>query len=302
MMSRRKLIQSLQGVMIPVVTPMDAGGRMRIRSFEENLRKWRRLSLRGFVVCGSTGEMPYLRPDERLRLFEAARKLIKPPQLLVATTGLESTQETIRLSRRAANLGVDLLLVITPNYFRPKMTSAALQAHFETIADSVKIPLMIYSIPPFTGLKMEPRAVGALAQHPNIIGIKESSGDAAYARKILRSVPSGFRVFLGSPLLLLKGLQWGTAGGILGASNFIPDICLGVYEAYRKKDWKKAQRFQRELNRLGRKLNMPFGVAGIKAAGECRGLAGGPVRSPLLPLKQEERRLVQTLMQSYSPL
>ena len=246
--------------------------------------------------------MPYLRPHERLRLFEAARKLIKPPQLLVASTGLESTEETIRLSRAATNLGVDLLLVITPNYFRAKMTSAALRAHYETIAEGVETPLAVYSIPQFTGLKIEFQTVAALAQHPNIIGIKESSGDAAYDRQILRSVPSNFRVFLGSHLLLLKGLQWGAAGGILGASNFVPDICLKVYEAFRRKNWKRAQRIQRELNRLGRKLNFPFGVAGIKAAIECRGLVGGAVRSPLLPLTLEERRLVQTLMKPYAAL
>jgi len=281
---------------------MDFSGNIKIKSFEENLQRLTQLPVDGFVICGSTGEMPYLRPDERLRLYKSARRIVKPPKLLIASTGLESTKETIRLSLKAENLGVDLLLVVTPCYFRPKMTSSALMAHYEEIAERVQIPLMIYSIPQFTGIKMDPSSIAKIGQHSNVIGIKESSGNASYAKRILQLAPTNFKVFLGSPMLLLKGLRWGSAGGILGISNFVPDVCIGVYSSFLKKDWKRAQVLQRELSRLGRKINIPFGVAGVKAAMEYRGLAGGPVRSPLSPLTEKECSLVTSLLKKHKPL
>ena len=294
--------EQLHGVLIPITTPMNSSGEIKIKSFEENLQRLARLTVGGFVICGSTGEMPYLRPDERLRLYKSARRIVKPPKLLIASTGLESTKETICLSRKAENLGVDLLLVITPNYFRSKMTSEALEAHYEAIAERIQIPLMIYSIPQFTGIKMDPSSIAKIGQHSNIIGIKESSGNASYAKRILQLAPPNFKVFLGSPMLLLKGLRWGSAGGILGISNFVPEICVGLYSAFLRKDWKRAQVLQRELSRLGRKINIPFGVAGVKAAMDHRGLIGGFVRSPLSPLTKKERSLVASLLKKYKAL
>ncbi len=300
-MSKPKAVSKLQGIFVPIVTPMDAGGRILYRAFEENLRQLRSYPLAGFVVAGSTGEAPFLRPDERLRLFAAARRIVRFPQLVVGVTGLESTLETLRLSRAAEREGVDCLLVITPNYFRPKMTSSALRAHYETVADGVTAPTAIYSIPQFTGIKMEAAAIGALSRHPNIVGIKESSGDAAYLRQILRRVEPGFRVLTGSPLLLLKALRWGAAGGILGLSNYIPELCLDLVAACRKKQWDEAGKLQRRLAQMTRTVNIPFGVPGVKAAMNYRGWAGGIPRSPLLPLTREERLIVEKAMQPYLP-
>ena len=299
MTDRQKISSRLQGIMIPVVTPMDARGRILYPSFQENLRKWRRYPLAGFVVAGSTGEMPYLQPFERLRLFEAARRIIKPPQLLIGVTGVESTRRTLQLSRAAERVGVDGLLVLTPNYFRPKMTSEALRTYFETIAEGVSSPVAIYSIPQFTGIKMDPKAIGALSQHPNIVGIKESSGDATFVRAILRHVRPGFRVLLGSPPLMLRGLQWGAAGGILGVANFAPELCLSLVETFRQKQRDRARQIQRQMTDLQEKINFPFGVAGIKAATELLGFGAGPPRSPLLPLTPNERAILEDLMKPF---
>ena len=299
MTDRRKIISRLKGILIPVVTPMDSRGRILYRSFQENLRKWQHYPFAGFVVAGSTGEMPYLQSAERLRLFEAARQIVKPPQLLVGVTGVESTQQTLQLSRAAERVGVDCLLVLTPNYFQSKMTSGALQTYFETIAEGVLSPVAIYSIPQFTGIKMDPKAIGELSNHPNIVAIKESSGDTSFVRAILRRVMPGFRVLLGSPSLMLRGLQWGATGGILGVANYAPELCLELIEAFRKNHRNRMQHLQRQMTYLQNKVNIPFGVAGIKAATELLGFSGGPPRSPLLPLTRKERAVLEILIKPF---
>ena len=298
-LSRQKVLSNLRGILVPIVTPMDADGRILYRAFEENLRHMQRLPLAGFVVGGSTGELPFLRSDERLKLFAAARRIVRPPQLVVAVTGLESTVETLRLSLAAEREGADCLLVITPHYFRPKMTTTVLRVHYETLADAVTAPLAIYSIPQFTGVKMEAAAIGALSRHPNIVGIKESSGDLSYLRQILRRTVPDFRVWTGSPPLLMKALKMGAAGGILGVVNYVPELCLDISAACRKKQWEKAGKLQRKLTKLNQTVNLPFGVPGAKAAMDYRGWAGGMPRAPLLPLTPEERLIVEKAVQSY---
>src|SRR5437660_427960 len=197
-MTSKQILAQLKGIFPPVVTPFDRRGEVDEGRFRENLRKYAGVGLGGIVVTGSTGEAPYLTERERLRLVELAREIVKPPEVMIVGTGLESTRETLRLSREVIARGADALLVVTPNYYKSKMDATALSAHYRALADGVRRPVLIYSIPQFTGVHIDAATIGVLSRHPNIAGLKESSGNLAFVREVLRKVKPSFRVLVGS--------------------------------------------------------------------------------------------------------
>jgi 4-hydroxy-2-oxoglutarate aldolase len=295
-MTNQRIVNNLKGIFPPVVTPFNRRGDVDEKQFRENLQKYTGIGLGGVVVAGSTGEALYLNEAERLRLVEVAREVVRPPELLLAGTGLESTRETIRLSREAIARGADALLVLPPHYYKPKMDSRALIAHFEVLASKVKRPVVLYSIPQFTGINIEVETIAALSRHPNIVGLKESSGDLAFVKTILRKVAPGFRVLVGSVTILLDALRAGAAGAVLGQACFAPALCVAVHEAFCRGQAKTARELQQRLLPLAQKISLPFGVSGIKAALDLSGYHGGLPRSPLLPLSPDSRQMVSAAL------
>jgi 4-hydroxy-2-oxoglutarate aldolase len=291
-MTRKETIERLKGIFTPVATPFDRRGEVDMGLFRENLRRYVGTGLSGVVVAGSTGEAPYLTERERLRLTEVARRIVRAPELLIVGTGLESTRETLRLSREALARGADAILVVTPNYFKSRMDSEALTAHYRALADGLHRPVIAYNIPQFTGIRMQPDTISAISRHPNVIGLKESSGDLAYLRALLRRVRPGFRVVVGAAGILLDALRAGVVGGVLGQADFAPELCVGAYEAFRNGQRKTAADLQRRLAILVHKISVPYGIVGVKAAMDLCGYNGGPPRPPLLPLNLQARRVV----------
>ncbi len=292
-MKRAEIISNLKGVFAPVATPFNRQGSIDEKRFAENLRRYTGIGLGGILVSGSTGEMPYLSGKERLRLVELARRIISPPELLLVGTGKETTRASLMLSREAIERGADVVLVVTPHYYKPRMDTPTLVAHYRTVADGLRRPLVIYNIPPFTGVRMEPRALATLARHPNIVGVKESSGDLEYGNEILKAVPKNFRVLSGSVTIYLASLAAGAAGGVLGQADFAPDLCIALDEAFRRGQLKRAREFQSRLIPLAQQISIPFGVPGIKAALDLCGYAGGNPRPPLLPASADQKRIIQ---------
>ncbi len=291
-MTRKEIIGSLKGVFVPIVTPFNRGGDIDEGHLRENIQKLTGIGLSGVLVAGSTGEAPYLEERERLRLVEVARSLVTPPEILIAGTGLESTSATVRLSREAVARGADVVLVLTPNYYKSKMDCAALEAHYRAVARQVERPVVIYSIPVFTGLHLEPSTIARLSRIPNVAGMKDSSGDIGFVRAILRGVRPGFRVLVGSVPILCQALAAGAVGAVLGQANFAPELCVGLYHAFMKGKKKTALEFQDRLLPLAQKIAVPYGVAGIKAALDLSGYAGGFPRAPLAPLAPAARKSV----------
>ena len=291
-MTRKEIIRSLQGMFVPVVTPFNRRGEIDEGLFRENLQKLAGIGLAGVLVAGSTGEAPYLEEGERLRLVEVARGLVRPPEILIVGTGLESTAATVRLSQEAVARGADALLVLPPNYYKSKMDADTLAAHYRTVARKVERPVIFYSIPQFTGLHLEPSTIGKLSQIPNLVGLKESSGDIQFVRVILRRVRPGFRVLVGSVAILNEALRAGAVGAVLSQANFAPELCVGLYQAFLQKKRKTALEFQERLLPLARKIALPLGVPGVKAALDLSGYAGGFPRAPLAPLGPAARESV----------
>jgi len=175
----------LHGILPPITTPFYPDGKVYFKKLESNVERYSRTPVAGIVVLGSTGEAILLSDQERRDVLKAAREAAAPNKVLIAGTGVESATETLRLTEYAAELGYDVAMVRTPHYYKKQMQTANLLAFYRTVADRSPLPVIIYNFPQATGYDMPAEVVIELAEHPNLIGIKESSGDVEKVRKIV---------------------------------------------------------------------------------------------------------------------
>ena len=292
------LAARLRGVLGPVVTTFDArSGEVDRDAFEANLRAHAAAGLRGVVVAGSTGEAPLLDEAERAVLVASARSVLPADRLVIAGAGAESTRTALRLARQAAAHGADAILVVAPHYYgETAMTQAALAAHYARIADESPVPVVLYNIPKYMHFALPPALVRGLAEHANIVGIKDSSGDLELLTAYLSAQSASFRVLTGHAGTFRAALDAGAAGGILAASLFAPHLSLEVYESVQQGDSGAAARAQERLAPLGTQIVGALGVPGVKAALDAVGLAGGAPRAPLIPLREADRERVAALL------
>lgn len=285
----------LRGILPPLVTPFHPDGALDLASFEANLESYAAEDLAGYVVLGSNGESASLEEDEKLALLRAARRRAGS-RLVIAGTGLESTRATIAFTGRAADTGADAALVLTPSSFKSQMTVEALRRHYDAVAEASSIPVLLYSFPAVTGLPFPLALAAAVAGHPRIVGMKESSGDVGLFGRIVASVPASFAVACGSAPAFYPSLCIGAAAGILAVANCAPRPAAALYRAFAASDHARARRIQEALTPLAVAVTATHGVAGLKAAVDLAGRRGGSVRSPLLPLapsvRDELRRLL----------
>ena len=176
----------LQGIFPPITTPLYPDGNVYFKKLESNVERYSRTPCAGIVVLGSTGEAILLSDQERRDVLKAAREAAAPNKVLIAGTGIESATETLRLTEYAANLGYDVAMVRTPHYYKKQMLSANMLAFYRTVADRSPLPVIIYNFPQATGYDISAELVIELAEHPNLIGIKESSGDVEKVRKMVK--------------------------------------------------------------------------------------------------------------------
>ncbi len=287
---------SLSGVFPPVPTPFDAEGNIAYPALVANLGRWNRYALAGYVIAGSNGEAPYLTGDERIRLLEAARPVIPGDRLLIAGTGCESTLQTIALTRRAAGAGADAALVVTPHYYGTKMSGDVLIRHYQAVADASPIPLLIYNVPKFTHVNMDAPAVARAAQHPNIVGVKDTSGDIVQLANTVRLAGPEFQVLAGSAGFFFAALTLGAVGGILALANIAPLQALEIYRLYKAGAWDDAAELQRKMIPVNAAVTARFDIAGLKAALEMLGYYGGPVRPPLAGLSPSELETLRAIL------
>jgi 4-hydroxy-2-oxoglutarate aldolase len=265
-------------------------------SLKANLAKWNTTGLAGYLVLGSNGEAPHLSLEEKLFVLETAREAIPAGRTLMVGTGEASTDATITTTRIAAEAGADCCLVITPHFYRGHMTGPVLTDHYRAVADSSPIPILLYSVPAFTGVIIPIEAVSGLSEHENIIGIKDSSGDLAQLGRIIKETPEDFAVLTGSGPVFYPALCLGADGGILAVACPLPERCVAIYEAFRAGDHASARDGQLALLGVSRLLTSIFGIGGLKAALDHLGYYGGPPRPPLpLPGLEEVREIKEAL-------
>ena len=291
-----KQLLQLNGIYPPIPTPFDGEGKVASRQLTENLAHWNRFSLRGYVVLGTNGEFVLLTEQEKLQLLETARRAIPSEKLMIAGTGCEGSNETIRLTRKAAEVGADAALVINPSYYKTRMTPEALIHHFQMVADSSPIPIIIYNMPACTGIDLAAEIIVQLAEHPNIIGLKDSAGNVVKLGQIRLLAGPGFQVMAGSASFLLPALSVGAIGGILALGNIAPAQCLAILQHFLEGDWEKAREVQLRIIPANTAVTSRWGVAALKTAMDMLGLYGGPVRPPLLPLSNDVKLKLKTIL------
>jgi 4-hydroxy-2-oxoglutarate aldolase len=284
----------LQGIYPPIATPFDHEGNIYQAKVRHNVEKWNRTGLSGYVVCGSTGESVYLTADEKLALWGMVAEYAAPGKLLMAGTGMESVRETVWLTNRAAGMGYQAAMVRTPHYYKNLLNNSAAQClYFRAVADQARIPLMIYNWPQATGLDIPVDAVVALSEHPNLIAIKESSGNLEKVLQMIREVRPGFQVLVGSAPTLAVSLAVGAAGAVLAYANAAPYSTIAIWEAHRAREWDAALDWQNRIGRASVLVTTKYGVPGLKYAMDLNGYYGGPCRLPLSPLAPQARHEIE---------
>ena len=287
---------SLTGIFPPIPTPFTADGELALDKLKANLAFWNQTDIAGYVVLGSNGEFPFLSEEEKLAVFETVGQHIAPGKVFVAGTGCESARHTIALTRRAAELGAQVAMVVTPNYYKPKMDAAAYVAFYQAVADASPIPIAIYTMPPYTGVDITADAVARLSQHPNIIGMKDSGGAMAKYADMLRQVRPGFQLLAGSASFLLPAVALGASGGVCALAVVAPRQTVELYRLAAAGNVAEARTLQYRLMAPNAALTTGFGIAGLKYACELIGLYGGPVRLPLLPLGEKEQGRIRAIL------
>lgn len=276
----------LKGVFAAVTTPFADDGDVSLDNLERNLQMWLVSPLNGFLVLGSTGEAAHLGFDEKLQVMEAAVRAAEERPVLIGT-GADSTRETVALSAAAAQLGAAGVVVVTPSYFGRTLSDQALAGHFLAVADAVDVPVILYQYPQLTGVHLGVEVVAELAAHPNIVGIKDSSGDLANLARLVDAVPPGFAVLTGSGYLLYPALQAGAAGAVLAVAGVAPWEAGEIYQLFREGKHDEAAALQRRLNVVER-LIQRYGIGGIKGLMRMIGYYGGIPRPPLPPIDESD--------------
>ncbi len=283
-------MMQLEGIYAPVPTPFYGDESLHLDAFQENLEKWERSPIDGVVVCGSNGELPFLNPHERALLTRTAKSVFEKKRSgkrIVSGTYMNTTQDTITCCKACGDSGADAVLLLPPHYFKGQGMKAA-AAFYERVADASPVPVVLYNMPGNTGVNLDASAILQVAAHPNIIGIKDTSGDMAKLCHLIFESPADFSVFSGSANYFLPALALGAKGGTLAAANLYPVACRTLYDLYRENRKEEAQALQHRLLLASEAVTGKFGIPGLKAAMDRAGLFGGPVRSPLLPLTSEE--------------
>jgi 4-hydroxy-2-oxoglutarate aldolase len=272
------------GVYTPIVTPFQADGTIDEDGVRRNVARWMATPLTGLVVLGSNGEAPQLEEAEADWMIDIVRSEVPSQRPLIAGTGRESTKATIAATKRAAAAGVDAVLVRTPSFFKPQMTADAFERHYLEVAEASPVPVLLYNVTLYTGVNLPPDAVATLAEHPNIVGIKESGSDIGQIAEYASRTPEDFSVLAGSAATFVHALCAGCDGAVLALAALVPREVVSLAALVDEGRLDEARALQRRLMPLARSVGAQYGVPGLKAALELMGFAAGAPRAPLMPV------------------
>jgi 4-hydroxy-tetrahydrodipicolinate synthase len=280
----------LDGIFVPNVTPFTREGELDEEALRTCVRFWVSGGVSGLIPCGSNGEAPYLSREERRKVIETIVDEVDRKVQVIAGTGSMSTWETIQFTRDAKDLGVDAALVVTPYYF--KLSSKEMYEHYRAILEAVDLPIILYSVPKFTGCDLDLIVISQLAsKYENIVGVKDSGGSIGRISEIIRLVGEKISVLAGTAEVTLSTLMLGGKGAVIAVANVIPKMCSSLYEAFRKGNYDEASRMQKRIFFLNEVLVKRHNqLSAIKEALKLLGLPGGHPRRPALPMEDEEKK------------
>jgi 4-hydroxy-2-oxoglutarate aldolase len=289
---------NLSGLLLPITTPFSTGEEIDAAALTANIERWNATGVTGYVVLGSTGERLNLDEREFLQVIDVTRQSVPESMTFIVGAGQQSTRGTISEIKKAAEAGAQAVLVITPHYYRSAITQEALIQHYTTVADASSIPIILYSMPDLTGIKIEPETAARLSEHQNIVGMKDSSNDVTKLLETIKTVAPDFAVTIGNGTVFAEALQVGARGGILAVGCCAPGICLEIYRAVQAGKIDHATALQEKLTPLARAVTKTYGIGGLKAAMEMVGYVGGAVRAPLRRPSAEACSEIATLLEA----
>lgn len=278
--------KKLLGVFAPVVTPFSSD-ELALDDLRSNLRKLNETELTGYLALGSNGEFRSLNDKEQIQVLEVFAEE-KRDKVVMVGTGCESTKQTIEKSKLVCEMGFDYVSVLTPCYFAKQIDGAVLKSHYDRIADSIDVPVLLYNAPGFTGgMRIPAKTVVELSRHPNIAGMKDSSPEGP-AKLLARLNPDeDFHVLSGSANFFYPCLHLGIPGGVVSLANALPDPCCDLYKLFKQGKYDEARMLHFKLSRLNQAVSGKWGVAGVKAAMDIMGFKGGSPRHPLRAVTKE---------------
>jgi len=293
---------AISGIFPALVTPFEPDGAVSLRGVRENIRRYNQTAVAGCVVLGSTGESVMLSREAADSVLAASIEVAAPSKLLIAGTGAESTSETIARTRRAADLGYAAALVKTPYYYKPVYKAETFIRHYRAVADASPIPVLLYSVPQFTGITLETPEILTLAAHPNIVGIKDSSGNIQRAAEIVAGARPDFQVLTGGAAVIYPALAVGARGAILALAAALPEKCAELFLLFESGRHEQAKALQLELAVASKCIVSEQGIAGVKYAMDLRGYSGGLPSLPLLPLAEEKKQAIAAVISQLHPV
>lgn len=286
---------NLHGIFPPIPTPF-INGNIAYDKLADKIAKWSKTGLKGLVAMGSNGEYVYLTAREKRELIAKVVEITPAPMQVIAGTGCESTQETIELTRDCADFGAAAALVVNPHYYGGKMNEAALLAYFTAVADHSPIPILLYNVPKFTSINLTCNLVAQLSRHPNIVGIKDSTGNVIQLGDIANHVAADFNLLVGTAGALFGALALGCVGGVLALANVAPQVCVQIYQLVQDGQFEGAKKLQLKMIPVNQAVTAIYGVPGLKAAMDMLGYFGGDPRPPLMPASEVEKSEIREIL------
>lgn len=287
----------LKGVLPPMITPFKENGDVDYDAFVHNIEKWNETNLAGYLVLGSNSETPYLSTEEKLELIRLTVTYADKKKHIMAGTGLESIRQTVELTNQAAKLGAQSALILTPCFFGGSMNSEALVDYFTRVADQVEIPVLLYNVPKFTHVNIGADAVAKLMEHPNIIGMKDSSGNVPQLATFRRVTSDDFNVMVGTAGAWYPALALGIKAGVHALANCCPNECVRIQELFEEGNWKASRDLYQKVFPVNAAVTGAYGIAGLKYGCDLMGYRGGSVRSPLQPLTEEKEASLRKIFE-----
>jgi len=291
----------IKGIFPALVTPFNSDESVALAAVKANIQRYNHTGLAGYVVLGSTGEAVMLSRDEADSILSAVKEVAAPDKLLIAGTGAESTADTVARTKRAAALGYQVALVKTPYYYKPMYRAETYLHHYRAVADASPLPILLYSVPQFTGITLETPEILKLSEHPNIVGIKDSSGNVQRIGEVVASVRPDFSVLTGGAAVVYPVLSVGGRGAILALASALPEKCAELFDLAQRGRHPEATQLQLQLVQASKCILSDGGIPGVKYAMDLRGYEGGASRRPLLPISDSTKQSIATLLSQLHP-
>lgn len=283
------------GIIPALVTPIDAGDEVNETALRQLVDFMIQGGVHGLFATGSQGEFWALNAKEKQRIWEAVREEAAGRVPVYAGTAAVTTHETIALTQLAERVGVEAVSILTPFFVAPSQQE--LYEHYAAIAEATSLPIILYTNPARTGVALKPETMARLAEIPNIVGIKDSSGDLSLAAEYINVAPDHFAVLMGRDTLILAGLLYGAKGAIAATANVVPALVVNIYECFKTGDLDEARRAQERLSSLRQAFSWGTFPVVIKEALNLMGMEAGPARAPVGPMSPEQRERLKQVLQ-----